>query len=137
MVEQMVRESDIAEADIQEAFRTSRTPADDDLAGWKRRSGEWQAAWAGAYKRAALAEAALADFRSSLAAATAKQPQPDITSQGLTSVRWIPVAQSGGVVFQCQIEGYGERGAGRSGDKAQAFGFALWELAERLGKVLP
>lgn len=128
MVEQMTREHDSVEGDIQEAFRTSRAPADDDLEGWKRRSAEWQASWAGAYKRAAHAEAELADFRKSL---TAKS---DITSQGLTSVQWIPIDQSGGVVFQCQIEGYGARGSGRSRNKAQAFGFALWELAERLGK---
>lgn len=41
------------EAEIQESFASEREPAPDDLEGWKRRSGHWQAAWAGAYKRAA------------------------------------------------------------------------------------
>lgn len=37
------------EAEIQEAYRASNRPSDDDLYGWKKRSGEWQAAWAGAH----------------------------------------------------------------------------------------
>ena len=41
------------EAEIQEAFASEPEPAPDDLEGWKRRAGSWQAAWAGAHKRAA------------------------------------------------------------------------------------
>lgn len=41
------------EAEIQSSFKSTGYPKDDDLYGWKKNSGSWQAAWAGAYKRAA------------------------------------------------------------------------------------
>jgi hypothetical protein len=53
------------EAEIQGAYASEREPAPDDLEGWKRRSGHWQAAWAGAHTRAAQAMAQRDNLRAS------------------------------------------------------------------------
>lgn len=68
MTKEQAEAVEAVEAEIQESFRGSY-PAEGDLDGWKRRSGEWQAAWAGAHKRAAENRIDLEQLKSQIQAA--------------------------------------------------------------------
>jgi hypothetical protein len=59
--------SDPIEDDIQASFRSTPYPGDNDLLGWQNRSADWQAAWAGAYRRAAENSARVAKLEEQVA----------------------------------------------------------------------